>query len=54
MSYITEERQLIQESAREFAMREVLPLANKLDPEQGEIPMALRDKLADMFRHHHP
>ena len=48
MSYITEERRLIQESAREFAMREVLPLANKLDPEQGEIPMALRDKLAEM------
>ena len=48
MSYMTEERRLIQETAREFAMREVLPLANKLDPEQGEIPMSLRDQLAEM------
>ncbi len=48
MTYMTEERRLIQESAREFAMREVLPLANKLDPEQGEIPMSLRDQLAEM------
>src|SRR5207247_8619185 len=48
VSYMTEERRLIQETAREFAMREVLPLANKLDPEQGEIPMSLRDQLAEM------
>jgi alkylation response protein AidB-like acyl-CoA dehydrogenase len=48
VSYMTEERRLIQESARQFAMREVLPLANKLDPEQGEIPMSLRDQLAEM------
>jgi alkylation response protein AidB-like acyl-CoA dehydrogenase len=48
MGYMTEERRLIQASAREFAMREVLPIANKLDPEQGEIPMALRDKMAEM------
>src|SRR5260370_40223271 len=45
---MTEERRLIQETEREFAMREVLPLANKLDPEQGEIPMSLRDQLAEM------
>ena len=48
MSHLTEERRMIQESAREFAMNEVLPIANKLDPVQGEIPMELRDKLADM------
>ena len=48
MTYITPERRLIQETAREFAMREVLPIANRLDPEQGEIPMALREKLAEM------
>jgi alkylation response protein AidB-like acyl-CoA dehydrogenase len=48
MSYMTEERRLIQETAREFAMREVLPIANKLDPEQGDIPMSLRDKMAEM------
>jgi alkylation response protein AidB-like acyl-CoA dehydrogenase len=48
MSYMTEERRMIQESAREFAMSEVLPIANKLDPVQGDIPMALREKLAEM------
>ncbi len=48
MSYMTEERRMIQESARDFAMKEVLPVANKLDPIQGEIPMELREKLADM------
>ena len=37
---MTEERRLIQETAREFARREVLPLANKLDPEQGVQPLA--------------
>ncbi|MGH9062253.1 MAG: acyl-CoA dehydrogenase family protein, partial [Acidimicrobiales bacterium] len=34
--------------AREFAMKEVLPVANRLDPEKGEIPMSLRDKMADL------
>src|SRR5580692_10160468 len=48
MGYMTEERRMIQETAREFAMKEVLPIANKLDPEQGEIPMELRDKMAEM------
>ena len=48
MSYLTEERRMIQQAARDFAMKEVLPLANKLDPEQGDIPMSLRDKLAEM------
>lgn len=48
MTYMTEERRLIQAQAREFAMREVLPVANRLDPEQGDIPMELREKLAEM------
>jgi alkylation response protein AidB-like acyl-CoA dehydrogenase len=45
---MTEERRMIQETAREFAMNEVLPVANELDPVQGDIPMELRQKLADM------
>ncbi|HKU99578.1 MAG TPA: acyl-CoA dehydrogenase family protein [Vineibacter sp.] len=45
---MTEERRMLQEAAREFTMNEVLPVANKLDPEQGDIPMSLRDKLAEM------
>lgn len=48
MTYLTEERRLIQETARKFAMKEVLPVANELDPVQGDMPMALRDKLAAM------
>ena len=48
MPYITEERRMIQEQAREFTLNEVLPVANKLDPEKGEIPMDLRDKMAEL------
>jgi alkylation response protein AidB-like acyl-CoA dehydrogenase len=47
-AYYSDERQAILESAREFAMKEVLPAANRLDPEKGEIPMSLRDKLAEL------
>jgi alkylation response protein AidB-like acyl-CoA dehydrogenase len=45
---MTEERCLIQQAAREFAMNEVLPIANRLDPVQGDIPDTLRDKLAEL------
>ena len=48
MSYMTEERRMIQQTARDFAMNEVLPVANKLDPEQGDIPMALREKMGQL------
>ena len=48
MGYMTDERRLIQETARAFAMKEVLPVANKLDPEKGDIPRELIRKLADM------
>ncbi|MGH1425434.1 MAG: acyl-CoA dehydrogenase family protein [Pseudooceanicola sp.] len=46
--YFTEERVMIRESARDFTMREVLPLANELDGPDAEIPMELRQKMADM------
>ena len=46
--FMTEERVMIREVAREFTMNEVLPVANELDPVQGEIPASLRNKLADM------
>ena len=48
MGYMTDERRLIQETARAFAMKEVLPLANRLDPEKGDIPRELIQKIADM------
>ena len=44
----TEEQQLIQQTARDFAMREVLPVANRLDPERGDIPMELRERMAEL------
>lgn len=46
--YLTEEREAMQAMAREFAMKEVLPIANRLDPEKGEIPAELRDKMAEL------
>ena len=46
--YMTEERLLIRDTARAFTMKEVLPVANRLDPEQGMIPMELRQKMADL------
>ncbi|XOV83020.1 MAG: acyl-CoA dehydrogenase family protein [bacterium] len=46
--YLTEERLMIQEVAREFSLKEVLPVANELDPVQGTIPMDLRRKMGDM------
>src|SRR5258708_14049032 len=48
MPYITEERRMIQEQAHEFTLNEVLPVANKLDPEKGDIPMDLRDRMAEL------
>jgi alkylation response protein AidB-like acyl-CoA dehydrogenase len=46
--YLTEERLMIQEVARTFTANEVLPAANRLDPEQGEIPMELRRQMGEM------
>ena len=45
---LKQERKLIRDSARDFTMKEVLPAANRLDPQQGMIPMELRQKMADM------
>ena len=48
VAYRTTEREAIQELARDFAMREVLPVANELDPDRGIIPAELRAKMADL------
>ena len=48
VAYWSEERAAIQETAREFAQKEVLPVANQLDPVQGEIPAALREKMGEL------
>ena len=46
--YLTEERRMMQDVAREFTRNEVLPVANELDPIQGDIPMDLRKKMGEM------
>jgi butyryl-CoA dehydrogenase len=48
MSYLNEERLLIQKTAREFSMKEVLPIANELDKIKGDIPMSLRDQMGQL------
>ena len=48
MQTLTEERKLIKDAAREFTMKRVLPLANKLDPEKGTIPRELIDEMAEL------
>ncbi|GAB3300979.1 acyl-CoA dehydrogenase family protein [Epidermidibacterium keratini] len=45
---LTEEQRELQALAREFAMKEVLPVANELDPVGGEIPDDLKAKMAEM------
>jgi len=39
---------MIQDAARQFTMERVLPLANKLDPEKGQIPRELIDEMAEL------
>ena len=46
--FLTEDRLAIQAMARDFAMKEVLPVANVLDPVAGEIPMELRAQMAEL------
>ncbi len=46
--YWTDERRMMQEAARDFTTNEVLPVANELDPEKGEIPRELIDKMGEM------
>lgn len=47
-SYMTEERRSIQMAARDFAITEVLPIANELDPSGADMPASLVTKMADM------
>ena len=46
--YLTKERQMLYSIARDFTMKEVLPVANELDPVKGDIPDSLRRKMGDM------
>ena len=46
--YLTPERLMMREVARRFADEEVTPIANKLDPEHGDIPRELIKKMGDL------
>ncbi|MGW6456052.1 acyl-CoA dehydrogenase family protein [Streptomyces sp. NPDC055078] len=46
--FLGEDRLAIRSLAREFVAKEVLPVANELDPVAGEIPMELRAKMAEL------
>lgn len=45
---LTDEQSMIQSAARDFAMNEVLPIANEYDPERRDIPPSLLAKLSEM------
>lgn len=47
-TYRTDDRVAIQQLARDFAMRRVLPIANQLDPDQGLIPDELRREMGEL------
>lgn len=46
--YMTEERLMMQDLARTFTREEVTPVANRLDPEKGDIPRELIHKMGDL------
>lgn len=48
MSELSEERRLIQSSAREFTREVVRPIADRLDPVKGEIPAELIEQMAEL------
>lgn len=48
MIFMTEERVMMKESARRFALEEVLPVANELDPQKGDIPRSLLERMAEL------
>lgn len=48
MAYLTEERLMIQNLAREFTLKEVLPVANELDPKKEDMPLELRAQMSEL------
>jgi butyryl-CoA dehydrogenase len=47
MNYLTDERKRIKDDAYAFAMNEVLPVANELDPKEADIPWELIAKMGE-------
>lgn len=48
MTELTDERRMIQDSAREFTRKVVLPAANRLDPVKGLIPQEIIDQMGEL------
>ena len=48
MALLTEEHLEIRRTVREFVEREVVPIADKLDNEEKEIPMPVIRKMAEL------
>jgi alkylation response protein AidB-like acyl-CoA dehydrogenase len=46
--YLTPERIMMRDVAREFVQNEVLPAANRLDPIKGDMPRELIDKMGEL------
>jgi len=46
--YLTPERIMIRDLAREFTHAEVLPVANRLDPQKADMPRELIEKMGDL------
>ena len=45
---LTPERRALQDTARAFAMEEVLPVADELDPRREDIPRSLLDRMGEL------
>lgn len=45
---LTEDQRSLRDLTRDFTSKEVLPVANELDPVAGHIPLDLRQKMADV------
>ncbi len=48
VGYVTPEREMLRRIAREFTDKEVLPVANELDPKKESIPQKLIDQMGEL------
>ena len=48
VGYMTPEREMLRRIARDFTDREVLPVANELDPKKESIPQSLIDQMGEL------
>src|SRR5579864_758805 len=46
--YLTPERIMMRDMARQFTLEEVLPTANRLDPEKGDMPPELIERMGEL------